>query len=302
MRSRTLVATLITSSVLLAPFLLATGAQADCPVTSVVSGCPSPPPTTTPPTTPPTAPPPTIPTPPTVPGSNPPPQPQPNPCSAKQDTAAAANRLLQLLNRDRLAAGLTALTRRADVDAIAVKHSGDMAAKNQMWHNDDYFTPASHDRLNAKTLGENVAMNPDIDDMHQRLMNSPHHRANILDPRFRQIGVGVVQSADGNLFATEDFLEPRAAVVAPAPAAATPRTPARTATAPVAAAAVAADVPVVALPVADDRLPWAGQVGLRTRPTSHGRSRTATIGFALLSMATLGGVGKVGLGMKHSIH
>jgi hypothetical protein len=207
-----------------------------------------------------------------------------------------------------VAAGLTALARRGDVDGIALRHSGDMAAKGQMWHNDDYFTPATHDRLNAKTLGENVAMNPDIDDMHQRLMNSPHHRANILDPRFRQIGVGVVQSSDGNLFATEDFVEPRVAAAPPqataAPRAAAPR-PA-VAGSPLVAVPVAADVATVAIaPVTADAPPQTVSAHLRPRPTSHGRSRTAATGFALLSVATLAGVGKVGLGMvgsgtKHS--
>jgi uncharacterized protein YkwD len=41
---------------------------------------------------------------------------------------------------------------------------------------------------------------------HQALMNSPGHRANILEPRFTKIGVGVYQDAGGQFWVTEMFL------------------------------------------------------------------------------------------------
>jgi uncharacterized protein YkwD len=37
-------------------------------------------------------------------------------------------------------------------------------------------------------------------------MNSPGHRANILEPRFQRIGVGVYQNAQGEFWVTEMFL------------------------------------------------------------------------------------------------
>jgi hypothetical protein len=137
------------------------------------------------------------------------------------DTVAAADRLFALVNSERAAAGLPALARRAEVDAIAATHRTAMAAKGDLWHNDVYFSPATHQALGASYLGENVAMNRSIEDMHRRLMLSPHHRENILDPRFTQMGVAVAAAPDGVLYATEDFVQPKT-VAAPKPAAPKP--------------------------------------------------------------------------------
>ena len=41
---------------------------------------------------------------------------------------------------------------------------------------------------------------------HQSLMNSPEHRANILDPRFTKVGAGVYRDAQGRFWVTEMFL------------------------------------------------------------------------------------------------
>ncbi len=41
-------------------------------------------------------------------------------------------------------------------------------------------------------LGENVGMGGSIDQIHVAYMNSPGHRANILDPAFNQIGTAAV--------------------------------------------------------------------------------------------------------------
>ena len=196
--------------------LLAPGARAgDCPVPSLPS-CSAP--TTTVPTLPPST---------TT--TTQPPRPRPAP-----DTAAAARRLLELVNAERTARGLPALARRGDIDAIAVRHSTAMAAKYDIWHNDGYFTPTTKSSLGAVFVGENVAMNPGIENMHKRLMNSPHHRDNILDARFTQVGIGVAAAPDGELFATEDFAQPRA-VAAPRP---TPVRPAAVKTAAPAAVTV----------------------------------------------------------------
>ena len=46
-------------------------------------------------------------------------------------------------------------------------------------------------------------------------MNSPGHRANILNPSFTQIGIGVRANAQGVLYFTQEFGQPSA--VAPPP-------------------------------------------------------------------------------------
>ena len=44
--------------------------------------------------------------------------------------------------------------------------------------------------------GENLALAPTVQVAHDGLMNSPGHRANILNPRYRRVGIGV---ADGGM-------------------------------------------------------------------------------------------------------
>jgi uncharacterized protein YkwD len=278
MRRTTTTVGIAAAAVAAAWLLLAPGAKADCPVTGGVSvpGCPQGGPN----------PPSTLPQLPTTTTTKPPPPPPPAP----PDTAAAARRLFDLVNAERTSRGMPAFARRADVDAIAVGHSRKMAARNDIWHNDDYFTAATKNAIGAVLLGENVALNRSIDDMHRRLMASPHHRDNILDRRFTQIGIGVAVADDGVLYGTENFLQPKAA--ARPPAAAKPAAP--KAPAPAAAAAPDASVEPVAaatelaMPGPMDMVGFATPVPART-PVERGRA----VGFHLLcalAAAALAGV------------
>jgi uncharacterized protein YkwD len=189
----------------------APSARAECPVPgSSLPGCDGPqvfPPPTTPPL-------------PTTTTTQPPP-PAPHP-----DAEVVAQRLFVLLNQERAAHGLATLARRTEIDTIALAHGRRMAERGDIWHNDAYFTPAVHNLLDAQLLGENVAMNNSVEDMHRRLMASPHHRDNILDGRYRQVGIGVGVADNGWLYAAEDFVQPRAGSAPPKTTAAGPTPPA----------------------------------------------------------------------------
>lgn len=138
------------------------------------------------------------------------------------DDAPGAALLLVLANTERAKAGLPLLVPRTDVTEIAAAHSRRMAERGEIWHNDEYFSPATKERLSAKARGENVASSVDVADAHARLMDSPLHRANILDPRFTVAGFAVVRASGGQSYITQAFLEPKAtivsALVAPKPA------------------------------------------------------------------------------------
>ncbi|MHB8671424.1 MAG: CAP domain-containing protein [Acidimicrobiales bacterium] len=168
----------------------------------------------------------------------------------------AAARLLALANRDRSSAGVGPLTSRSDVVQEALAHSWDMARQNTLFHNDSYFTDDNMRQLGATKVGQNVAENPDADNAHARLMASPGHRENLLDPSYRVVGISVVEDAQGELWITQDFVVPAAPaapaprpVARPAPAApaapVAPRPPARPAR-----GAPSAPVPVAAAPSA----------------------------------------------------
>jgi uncharacterized protein YkwD len=53
-------------------------------------------------------------------------------------------------------------------------------------------------------LSENVDEGPNPAAIHQSFLNSPHHRANILDSDMDSAGIGVAERK-GQLFAVEDF-------------------------------------------------------------------------------------------------
>ena len=135
------------------------------------------------------------------------------------DSAGAAQ-LLDLVNQLRAQAGLGTLVRRDDIVSIAVSHSEDMASQSRLFHNDSLFTSAVRASLGADALGENVALNFSIPAAHAAFMNSPHHLANIVDPRFTAAGFGVVIDGAGDYWVTEDFAQVEG-IAAPRPA---PRT------------------------------------------------------------------------------
>lgn len=56
-----------------------------------------------------------------------------------------------------------------------------------------------------RKLGENVGYGSSVDQLHDALVHSPHHYANLVDPDFQFVGIGVVIK-DGTMWVTQDFL------------------------------------------------------------------------------------------------
>lgn len=59
-------------------------------------------------------------------------------------------------------------------------------------------------KLQLDQAGENVALDYDAEHGHQHLMLSPPHRANLLNPVYNVVGLGVVRSGD-RLYIVQDF-------------------------------------------------------------------------------------------------
>jgi len=57
----------------------------------------------------------------------------------------------------------------------------------------------------AVYVGENLAYARDVQLAHRLLMNSPGHRANILSPIYRWIGIGVMDGGPYGVIVVEDF-------------------------------------------------------------------------------------------------
>ena len=119
--------------------------------------------------------------------------------------ATVADATLCLLNQQRAAAGLAPVTRNSQLDTASRYHSLDMVARRYFAHD----TPEGvklltrvtkvgyvSDSLWSWNAGENIAWGSGplapASAIMTAWMNSPHHRDNILDPDFKEIGVGVV--------------------------------------------------------------------------------------------------------------
>ena len=109
--------------------------------------------------------------------------------------AGAAERMMTLLNEARRAAGAPPLGFDADLARVALAYSEEMVAGHFFGHVSP-TTGTVVDRLRragiaALIVGENVSQGDSAEAAHQGLMDSPGHRANMLDRRFTHAGIGV---------------------------------------------------------------------------------------------------------------
>ncbi|MER5561703.1 sigma-70 family RNA polymerase sigma factor [Streptomyces sp. NPDC002506] len=142
-----------------------------------------------------------------------PPRPVPSTKRATADadhgTPAAVQQVLDLVNSERGKAGCSALTSNPKLYDAALKHSENMAAQNFFDHTDPSGAGPG-ERITAagyqwSAYGENIARGQaDAAAVMDSWMNSPGHRANILNCGFKEIGIGVHYGSGGPWW-TQDF-------------------------------------------------------------------------------------------------
>ncbi|MBA3334755.1 MAG: CvpA family protein [Acidobacteria bacterium] len=117
--------------------------------------------------------------------------------------------MLQLVNQERLAQGLSPLEADPELTEVARKHSADMFARSYFAHNTPEnkspFDRMRESEVRFRTAGENLALAPTLKIAHTGLMNSPGHRANILHSRFGRVGIGILDSGRHGLMVTQNF-------------------------------------------------------------------------------------------------
>jgi uncharacterized protein YkwD len=114
---------------------------------------------------------------------------------------ATEDAMLALVNGERTSRGLAPLEMDPELRLLARSHADDMFKRGYFAHD----TPEGadpFDRMRAANIifglaGENLALAPTLDIAHDGLMNSPGHRANILNGGFRRVGIGVL---DGGIY------------------------------------------------------------------------------------------------------
>ena len=116
------------------------------------------------------------------------------------DSAALSiiQEVLDIVNSERARVGLQPLRLHSQLIAAAQAHSDDMARHNFLSHTgSDGSSPFDRMRrygYNFRWAGENVASGySSPQDVMRGWMNSSGHRANILNPNFRDLGIGYAQ-------------------------------------------------------------------------------------------------------------
>ena len=110
--------------------------------------------------------------------------------------------VLSQTNQQRAAAGLPALLPSASLDAFAQDCTQQQADARSMFH---CAPPADF----GLAWAENVAYGYGPEQVVGGWMDSPGHRANILNPRYTHLGVGYAVDADGRTHFTQNFQLPR---------------------------------------------------------------------------------------------
>lgn len=121
---------------------------------------------------------------------------------------AAEQKMLELVNQERAKAGLRPLEMDPRLTQVARAHSREMFQLGYFAHNSP-VSGTPFDRMRQADIrfvvaGENLAYAPNVQIAHEGLMNSPGHRANILRPEFRHVGIGIIKSDfRGSMFSQE---------------------------------------------------------------------------------------------------
>lgn len=116
--------------------------------------------------------------------------------------------LLRLINTDRANHTLPPVQLNEDLNSVAQTHSQNMANLNFFGHTDPAgLTPDDRRRKAKIPVGilENLGKASTLEFVEAGLMRSPIHRAAILDPGVKRVGLGIMKNAEGYFIVTQNF-------------------------------------------------------------------------------------------------
>lgn len=118
-------------------------------------------------------------------------------------------KMLQLVNQERTKRGLKPLQWDPEILPVARAHSQDMFARGYFSHytleGKDPFDRMKAARIKYYSAGENLALGPTLSICHEGLMNSPGHKANILNPTYGRVGIGILDGGAYGLMISQEF-------------------------------------------------------------------------------------------------
>jgi len=111
---------------------------------------------------------------------------------------ASEQGMFKLVNEERRKQGIKELVWAPEIVPVSRAHAQDMWERSYFSH----VSPEGKDvgdrlddaGVNYSFAGENLALAPTLATAHNGLMNSEGHRANILEPQFSKVGIGVIDN------------------------------------------------------------------------------------------------------------
>lgn len=135
------------------------------------------------------------------------------PAESNSATGSYEAQVVELVNKERAAQGLSALKFNAELSKVAGAKAADLRDKNYFSHTSPtYGSPFDMMKsfgIRYTAAGENIAkgyMNPTS--VMNGWMNSPGHKANIMNGNFTEIGVGYVSGSNGSGYWVQMFIRP----------------------------------------------------------------------------------------------
>lgn len=117
--------------------------------------------------------------------------------------------MLEMINKERAKEGIAPLKADPEMTRVARAHSKDMFARGYFAHNNpdnqDPFDRMKAANVKFRVAGENLALAQTLEIAHVNLMNSPGHRANIMNPAFGRVGIGVLDGGFYGLMISQEF-------------------------------------------------------------------------------------------------
>jgi hypothetical protein len=122
--------------------------------------------------------------------------------------SSVAHQLFEMANQSRVESGVKPLDWDRSLADAALKHCIRMSSEIAMSHRydgeSDLATRVATAGAHFSTVEENIASGPSAGAIHQGWLNSPGHRANLLNPSVDRVGIAVI-AYQGLFFAVADY-------------------------------------------------------------------------------------------------
>lgn len=143
--------------------------------------------------------------------------------SSAEGVSSLEMEMFELVNRARLDPANSAETKghalplkwNPSLAAVAREHSRDMLMRGYFAHNDpEGRSPGMRVKAAGipwQATAENIAAFDSVTGAETAFMSEPrfahNHRANILNPKYTEVGIGIVQDRSGRNYITQEFIE-----------------------------------------------------------------------------------------------